>query len=123
MSEARVASNNPFTDPYVSEAIDRWENLDAECERIMMAAMRECKPIREDQKELLNEAGAKGLNKRAIRAHLKERKMDRKKEAIREKLNPEDQDSLDALRHALGELVDTPLGTAALHAAEAQGRA
>lgn len=121
--DAPRVGNNPWDDPFVEEAIERYEALDEQCRKLMADAMRACKPLRQDQREILDEAGTRGLNKRALRAHLRGRALDRKKEALRDKLEGEDQDSYDALVHALQGLVDTPLGQAALHAAEAQGSA
>lgn len=121
--DAPKVGNNPFNDPFTEEMIERHEALDAECEEIMLAAMRECKPKRESQRELLTEAKERGMNAKALRAHLKERKLEVRKVAIREKLPEEDQDSLDLLKQYLGQLEGTPLGDAALKDAKAAGSA
>ena len=114
----KVGSNNPFNDPFTEEMIARHEELDAEIQKIMLAAMLKCKDKRGDQRELMAEAKERGLSTKALRAHLRERALDRKKEVIREKLAPEQQDLLDLLKQHLGVLVDTPLGEAAIRQAE-----
>lgn len=116
--DAVKVGNNPFADPFTTECIEGVEALDDKKEKIMMDAMRKCKPLSQEQRDLLDQAGARGLSKRAIRAHLKERKLERKKDAIREKMEPDDQDQLDLLRAFLGQLDGTPLGEAAVAAAE-----
>jgi predicted ATP-dependent protease len=121
--DAPKTGNNPFEDPFTEEVIESYEALDEKCEQIMMEAVRKCKKPREEQRDLLDQAGARGMSKRALKAHLKERALDRKKEAIREKMEPDDQDMLDLLKQHLGVLGDTPLGQHALKAAEAQGSA
>lgn len=103
--------------------INEYEGLDAKCEQIMMDAVRKCKKPREDQRDLLDQAGARGMSKKALKAHLKERALARKIEAIRDKMEGDDQDMLDLLKQHLGVLGDTPLGLAAMKAAEAQGAA
>ena len=123
-------SNNPYADPFAEELIVRHEEFDKDIAAIMSRAMLDCKEIRQEQRELLDAAKERGMNKRALRAHLKERALLRKAEEVRDKETPEVQDELDLLRHALGVLGDTPLGQAAvaraggnLAGAEAQGSA
>lgn len=101
---AKVDQANPFNDPFTEELIVEFERLDKECESVMMAAMTKCKPHRKSQQELLDSAKDRGMNKKALKAHLKQRAFKRKAEAERDKLEDEDQDALDNLVHYLGQI-------------------
>lgn len=121
--DAPKTGNNPFEDPFTEEVIELYEAEDEKCRQIMMDAVRKCKKPRETQRDLLDQAGTRGMSKRALKAHLKERALARKIDDIREKMEPDDQDMLDLLKQHLGVLTDTPLGQAALRQAETQGSA
>lgn len=101
---AKVDQANPFNDPFTEDLITEFEHLDRECESIMMSAVNKCKPHRKAQRELLDSAEDRGMNKRALKAHLKQRAFKRKADAEREKLEGEDQDALDQLTQYLGQL-------------------
>lgn len=115
----RVGGNNPFDDPFTDEAIARFEELEAEAKSIMAEAMLRVKEKRADQREIMGEAKERGLNTKALRAHLKQRELERKIDKVRDKLESDDQDALDLLKQYLGVLADTPLGQAAMEAAGA----
>ncbi len=101
---AKVDQANPFNDPFTEELITEYERHDDDVEKLMMAAVSKCKPHRQAQRELLDAAKDRGMNKRALKAHLKQRAFKRKAEAEREKLEGEDQDALDNLVQYLGQI-------------------
>lgn len=76
----------------------------------------ERKALSDDIRDVYAEAKAIGFDAKAMRQIIRERKMDRDDRAELEAL-------LDTYRHALGMLSGTPLGEAAVRAAEAEGRA
>ena len=99
------------------EAVSRIEAIAAKKDAAHMDYMRQCSVFAEETKAVYDEAKkAWGLNKRALKAVIKTRTMERKLEDLRESLEGEEQHSYDQIRHALGDLADTPLGQAALPA-------
>lgn len=75
-------------------------------------------PIKNDIKNIYDEAKAEGLTKKAIKAVVTARKKERQAELARKKLDIADQDTFDNIRLALGDLADLPLGEHALGEAE-----
>ncbi|MCJ2022150.1 hypothetical protein MKK84_32910 [Methylobacterium sp. E-065] len=106
---------NGFDPKRTKECVDRIEAIAVKKEAAHMAYMRECSVFSEDTKAVYDEAKtAWGIPKRALKTVIKVRATERKLEAMREDLETEDQESFDQIRHALGDLADTPLGGAAL---------
>lgn len=103
----------------VKEFVGRVENLLDDLASERGKYMNACKPIHEDIKEVYVEAKEAGIPTKALKAAVKMREYERKKDAEREKLDSPDQDELDRIRMALGDLEGTPLGDAAV--AHAQG--
>jgi uncharacterized protein (UPF0335 family) len=75
----------------------------------------EARPIREDRATVFRSAKDKGFDVKALRAVIRERRMER---AEREALET----TKDIYKHALGMLADLPLGRAAVAAAVVKGR-
>jgi len=95
------------------ECVTRIEALHQKKERAHMAYMAECAVIAEDVKVIVDEAKAAwGIPKRALKTVIKVRAGERKLAKLREDLEADDQESFDQIRHALGDLADTPLGRA-----------
>lgn len=94
--------------------IKRFRALDAKADSIMGKAKQEVKSLREDQREILEEAKNKDVNVRALRAAIKQQRLAEKIEAVRDNLDEEDRDDLDSIKSSLGWLADTPLGEAAM---------
>src|SRR5688500_16173363 len=92
---AKAGSNNPWGDPFTDEAITRIEELDEEAASIMGEAMSRVKGLRADQREIYTEAKERGLKPKVLRTHIKQRKLERRAEKLRQALQPPDQDSLD----------------------------
>lgn len=96
------------------ECVARIEEIATRKEAAHMEYMRECSVFAEDTKAVYEEAKtAWGIPKRALKTVIKVRATERKLEALRDDLEPNDQESFDQIRHALGDLADTPLGRSA----------
>jgi uncharacterized protein (UPF0335 family) len=79
-----------------------------------MDYMTKCKGPHGDIKSILDEAKKAGVPKASLRAVVKSRELERKAVKQRAELGDLDlQDKYDLIRHALGDLADTPLGQAA----------
>ena len=101
----------------VIEFVGRIENLQADLEKEKSAYMLACKALREDIKEVLDEAQQKGLPKRPLRAIVKQRALEKKVAACRDDLEDIDHlSAFDIMKSALGDLADLPLGQAAMGA-------
>jgi hypothetical protein len=98
---------------------------------IMGSAMNGCRVTRQADKELISAAKAEGQPVRAINAEVNRIILERKVAAIRDNLEPDDQEMLDqvravtpdVVRAALGSFSDSPLGRAAVSDAERRAKA
>jgi uncharacterized protein (UPF0335 family) len=81
--------------------------------------MSRCRPVRESIAACYDTAKGAGIPPKELRAVIKERKFLRQIEANREKLEEDQQETLDQIKHALGMVADLPLGEAALKRSEA----
>lgn len=110
---------NGFDPKHVKNAVGRIEILKADIASIMASAMEDCRQVHLEIKEVYQEAKDEhGIPKKALRSVIKARELERKAAAVRDDLEPEVQDEHDLIRHALGDLADTPLGRAVLHPTE-----
>ena len=101
----------------VIEFVGRIENLHADLEKEKSAYMLACKALREDIREVLEEAQEKGLPKKPLRAIVKQRALEKKAAACRDGLEDIDHlSAFDVMKAALGDLADLPLGQAAMGA-------
>jgi uncharacterized protein (UPF0335 family) len=94
--------------------VERIENLHRQKEELHSAYMLECKDLSLDEQQVYKDAKGEGIPKKALKSVIRDRSLRRKLEAIREGLDAADQDSFDMIKHALGDLAETPLGEAAL---------
>lgn len=99
--------------------IERIEAINQEIASEQGEFMSRCKALKEDIALILEEAKSAGIAKKPLRAVLKTRELELKLEAQRDDLEDEQQDTYDAIRHAIGDLAETPLGEAALSRAAA----
>lgn len=117
---AAKAGNSGAGDP--KKLAGYVEEIEAAHDRLLklrMDYMRDCKGPRADIKAILDTAKDNGIPKAALKAVVKARDLERKAEAQREDLGDLDlQSKYDAIRHALGDLADTPLGAAAMPVAK-----
>ena len=96
------------------ECVARIEAIADRKEAAHMAYMRECSVFAEDTKAVYEEAKtAWGINRRALKTVVKVRAAERRVEAMRDALEGDEQETFDQIRHALGDLADTPLGRSA----------
>ena len=98
----------------LSAFVERAENLQGDIDATMDEAKKECQPYRDDIKELKKEVAKAGFPKREFGAVLKARRLARQAEGVRTKLDDNQKDLYDLMRHALGDLAELPLGQAAL---------
>ncbi len=84
----------------------RIESINQTLEEEKGEYMARCKVMREDIKEVLDEAKESGLAKKAVKSVVAARDLERRAEAARAALDPEQQDEHDQLRLALGDYED-----------------
>jgi uncharacterized protein (UPF0335 family) len=113
--DAAKPGHNGFDPQTVNSFVARVENRHEELLSERSKYMLACKGVREEIKEILDEAKDAGIPKRALRSVIKVRDLEAKAEKVREELEAEDQESHDQIRLALGDLADLPLGQAVLH--------
>lgn len=118
MSEAKPGNSNGYDPEKTKGYIERVENIKTQITSEHMAYMSKVGDLKQDISDILDEAKSNGVPKKALRAVLKTRELQQKLEDIREGLEGEDQDSFDMIRHAIGDLAETPLGQHALKRAE-----
>lgn len=105
--------SNGYDAEKVKNFIARIESLHADIASEMGTALSRCKDIHADIKIVYDEAkDAAGIPKKALKKVVKARELERKAAQCREDLEGDAQDSYDLIRHALGDLADTPLGEA-----------
>jgi uncharacterized protein (UPF0335 family) len=117
MAERAARAGDNFASPEkVTEFVDRIENMHDEMESAKGEYMAECKARREDIKSIYDEAKDEGIPKKALKAVITARQLERKAKAARDDLADLDlQDKFDLIRLKLGDLSETPLGEAAIH--------
>lgn len=113
--EQTTATNQDWSraEPFIK----RIDSMQSEIDAIMDAAKEECAPLREDIKVIKTEAEDAGFRKRPLNAVIGERRDIRRANARRAKLDEDQRDDYDKIKHALGMLEDLPLGEAALEKA------
>ena len=94
--------------------VARIEEVQYQIDEIMMKARDDCAPLREDIGAIKTEAHDAGLPRPELNSILRKRRLLAKAEDVRNKLSDDQQNNFDQLESALGMLVDTPLGAAAL---------
>jgi uncharacterized protein (UPF0335 family) len=110
--------HNGFDPALLKGFVQRIDTLKDEMASAKGAYMKRARECREDINDILTEAKDKGIPKKELKAVLKARDYQRKADAARDDLEGDAQDTFDAIAHALGGLGDTPLGQAALAAAQ-----
>jgi uncharacterized protein (UPF0335 family) len=100
--------------------VERIETLNRDLASEKGEYMQRCKTVREDITAVLSEAADAGITRKTIKTAVKVRALERKAAEARDSLKDlADQDMLDRIRLALGDLSDLPLGKAALGEGEA----
>ena len=103
---------------HVQEAVANIEQAHRDLLSEHSAYMRRCRVIREGMTAVYDVAKERGIAKKELRALVKQRNFERKAEEARIRLEPDEINTFDMLKGALGDFANTPLGAAAL---EAQG--
>lgn len=96
--------------------VDRYEELEAQVATKRSEFMLACKKIREEQKELLDDAKSQGVAKKIVKAIAEARKLEAKAKAKLDDLEDDDRTFAVDIRKALGDFADSPLGQAAVAA-------
>lgn len=102
----------------LEQTINHYEEIERQIDRAKEDLAAKLVPMRDDQADVVAGFVDAGGNKRAIKALLRQRLLERKAEALRDKLPDADKDDLDTLKLKLGVLADMPLGLAAMAGAE-----
>lgn len=103
-----------------TEILARVENIRSETASKQGEFMAFCKEQKKAEKEVLGEAKAAGLSAKALKMVLKDREYARKRDALADGLDIDDQSQFELLQEKLGGLADLPLGKAAVAAAKAK---
>lgn len=111
--------HNGFDPGKLKSYMERIDRLNEEIASSKAANAKRCRELKDDIEDVLDEAKSNGIPKKEMKAHLKRQDYLRKADAAREKLEPDEQDTLDQIEHALGKFIDTPLGQAAVSGAPA----
>lgn len=115
---------NGFDPDAVKGFVGRIQNLNGDLLKEQSAYMTACKVIRDDIKEVYDEAKDAGIPKKELKRVIELLKLEGKIEDLREGLEEgEQQDNYDKLLLALGKLSDLPLGQAALAKTSPNGAA
>lgn len=107
---------NGFDPEKVKSFKQRIENLYGDMATAQSEYMTECKVIRGDIKEVLDEAKGEGIPKKEFKKVIEACRLANKIENIRNDLEGDEQDNYDLLMTAIGGLADLPLGQAAIAA-------
>jgi uncharacterized protein (UPF0335 family) len=94
--------------------VDKFEEFEAKVLESKMAHLERCRKIRQEQKELLDDAKSQGVAKQVVRNVVKARELERKAKALEEDLEDDNREMFIDIRKALGDFADSPLGAAAV---------
>lgn len=94
---------------FVSDIERHFETLDS----YRGEYMNRCRAVRDLIAQIYDRAKDAGVPKKELKAVIKTRELERKIEELRDDLE-DGAETFDQIRHALGDLADLPLGTAAL---------
>jgi uncharacterized protein (UPF0335 family) len=97
--------------------IKRIEALLGDLEDEKESYQERAEEIREDIKLVYAEAQHDGVPVKELKAAVKARKLERRAASVRDGLGMSERETFDQIRHALGDLADTPLGGAVLERA------
>jgi uncharacterized protein (UPF0335 family) len=110
---AEAAKGNGYDIEKIEAYLDRMAGVEAEIASIMGKAMQECKTLRDDQKDIKQEAKDAGIRPKVFTELWNARKALRKSEAALLDLEGDDRDQIEEiLRHATDDksFGDTPFG-------------
>ncbi len=93
------AGRNGFDQAALDGAISRILNLEQQKKSLHGTYMADCKAIGDDIKQVFKDAKASGIPTKALRKHLKRRKLWENLQAERDEADDETQDDLDQIEH------------------------
>jgi uncharacterized protein (UPF0335 family) len=112
---APIGHNGPMpSDEVLLDFTHRVENLYDELASEKGEYMNRARQIRESIARVLVEAKDAGIPKKEFKTVIKARQLENRLEHLRDDLEPDEVETYDAIRLALGDLGDLPLGQAAL---------
>jgi uncharacterized protein (UPF0335 family) len=114
-----LAAGNKIDPDVADRYVQRIEQLLDDIATLQAENAERCQNIREDIKEIYHDAREAGLAPKPLKALIRVRELSRKAHAVRKKLDLDQLSEFEQLVEALGEFAETPLGGAALAAAEA----
>jgi len=107
------AGTNGFDPDVLHALVDRIEGVVEDLLSERGSYMSKCRSMREDIANIYDEAKARGIPTKPLKKAVKARELTRKIEALRVDFDLIERETYDQIRHALGDLADTPLGEAA----------
>lgn len=110
---AEAKPGNGYDFNKIDGYLDRMENIEGECASIMGKAMQECKSLRDDQKDIKEEAKQAGIRPKVFGKLWQARKALKKSEADINDLDGDDREQIEEiLRHANNDksFKGTPMG-------------
>lgn len=99
----RAKPTNGFDADKIKGYVTRAESIDQQIASETGTFMKTVKDLKDDKKEIVQEAKNEGIPPKALKALLSQRKLLRDLEKIENCLESEDADSLSAIREALGD--------------------
>ena len=108
---------NGFDATITTQFVKDIERLAAEIDVYKAEHMARCKRQRELINATYDRARDAGLPTKELKAVVKARALEARAKALRGQMEPDAQDTIDMIRHALGDLADLPLGAAAMERA------
>ncbi len=111
---AKPATHNGYSPDALKKYVSAITGIEDEMASEQGEYMSFCASKREEIKDIIDTAKDKhGIPKKAFKAVLKAKKLEAKAARARDELDTQEIDDFDLIRHALGDLADTPLGQAA----------
>lgn len=117
MAKQRSEGSNGATQDQIKDAFDGVLRCHGELASERGAYMQRCRQIRKEIADVYEGAEDYGINRRALKAKVKEHQLQEKLLAIRDALEDDDRSEFDQCTAALGDFGGTPLGAAALDGA------
>jgi hypothetical protein len=117
VAKQRSEGSNGATPGQIKAAFDDVLRCHAELATERGSYMQRCQHIRKEIADIYESAEDYGINRRALKAKVKEHQLQEKLLAIREALEEDDRSEFDQCTEALGDFGGTPLGAAALDGA------
>lgn len=114
------SSSNGFNAVLVKKLVQQIESGFADLEIERGTYMQRCKAVRGRITGIFEDAKGLGIPTAELKAVIKTRRFEAKASAAREALEAEEREIFDNIREALGDYAETPLGAAAVEAAESQ---